>query len=116
MFSHEFSGQQLATLKASAAIMNGIVNNGADELPPNVIRQWEIACLYHTYGIQQMILLAFKQRVEAGATIEPGPYKLMLDADRGLDVFEESAGLMNFGGDGYDVLYEAAPDAEKAAA
>jgi hypothetical protein len=45
----------------------------------DVIRQWEIAALYHLELAKETVAIGFKRRLEAGATIESGSY--ILDPD-----------------------------------
>src|ERR1035438_5742917 len=53
------------------------------------IRQWEIAALYHLEVAKDVIALGFKRRLEAGATVQPGPYVLEPDTDAMQDLEEE---------------------------
>jgi hypothetical protein len=83
MAYQELTKQELSDLMAGAKAINAIVDRVAkewpEEIPQDVIRQWEIAVLYHAEFSIDALALGFRRRLEAGATIEPGSYILEPD-------------------------------------
>jgi hypothetical protein len=73
------------------------------KLPNDQIRQWEIAALLHLEAAEVVIMLDFKKRLEAGATVQRGAYFLDPDSttvsDLRADMKEGGCGGM--GGHGF---------------
>ena len=123
----ELSKKEMAALLAGAtaarAIMDRVAQDDPDELPMDEIRQWEISALYHLEVAKDAMALGFKRRLEAGASVEPGPYTLDPDTDTMEDLEdhqrEYSGGEFNcvgFNGVGWDDPTKAAPVTEAKAA
>jgi hypothetical protein len=79
MAYQELTKKELSDLMAAAKAVNAIVDRVAKEIPQDVIRQWEIAVLYHAEFSIDALALGFRRRLEAVATIEPGSYILEPD-------------------------------------
>jgi hypothetical protein len=102
MALQDLTKRELAGLIAGATAANAIIGRikeeEPEEIPGDVLRQWEIAALYHLEAAKDAIALGFKRRLEAGATIQEGPYRLEPDADT-MEDLEETA-LEGGGGGG----------------
>ena len=85
MALQELTKKELAGLIAGAAAVNAVIGRisveDPEEMPTDQIRQWEISALWHLESAKDALALAFKRRLEAGATIQPGPYTLDPDGD-----------------------------------
>ena len=83
MALQELSKKEMSALMAGATaartIMARVAKDDPDELPIDEIRQFEIAALYHTEVMKDVIALGLKRRLEDGATVQPGPYYLEPD-------------------------------------
>jgi hypothetical protein len=66
---------------AANAIIGRIKEEEPEELPQDCIRQWEVRALYEIEAVKDCMALGFKRRLEAGATVQPGPYFLKEDVD-----------------------------------
>jgi hypothetical protein len=108
--------RQLAGLLAGAAAAESIaVAHGVENLPKDEIQQWEISCLYHLESTKDLLLLAFKRRIEAGATIEAGPYALEPDPTTAEEM-EKHMGPHDFNAPGFHgVSFNDPADAEEEA-
>ena len=124
MALQELSRKEMADLLAGAtaarAIMARVAQDDPDELLMDEIRQWEISALYHLEVAQDAMALGFKRRLEAGATVQPGPYFLEPDTDTMEDLEdhqrEYGAGQFNcvgFNGVGWDDPTKAAENSTK---
>jgi hypothetical protein len=86
--------RDLAGLIAGATAANEIIGRikqeEPEEIPGDVLRQWEIAALYHLEAAKDAIALGFKRRLEAGATIQEGPYRLEQNTET-MEDLEETA-------------------------
>ena len=127
MALQELSRKEMADLMAGAsaarAIMARVAQDDPEELPMDEIRQWEISALYHLEVAKDAMALGFKRRLEAGASVQPGPYTLNPDTDTLEDLEdhqrEYSGGEFNcvgFNGVGWDEPTRAAPATEAKAA
>lgn len=95
MALQELTKRELAGLIAGAAAVNAVIGRisveDPEEMPTDQIRQWEISALWHLEAAKDALALAFKRRLEAGATIQPGPYTLDPDGDTLEDVEDYQA-------------------------
>src|SRR6266545_4258357 len=102
MAIQELSRQEITNLLSGAKAVNAIVARIAEdypeELPTDIIRQWEISALYHVEAIKDAMALGFKRRLEAGATVEPGPYFLS-PTDETIEDLEDSGQTKGGGGE-----------------
>lgn len=93
MALQDLSKSELSGLIAGAAAVNAIISRVAEdepnELPTDQIRQWEVAALYQLEAAKDALALGFKRRLEAGATVQPGPYFLTPDDDDMEDLEDE---------------------------
>ncbi len=95
------SRRELAKVVAGAAALNSVAVAHADELPKDVITQPEIAALFHLETAKEVIAREFKRRLEAGATIEDGKYKLKPSMET-LEEMQDSDLACGFNCPGFD--------------
>src|SRR5690349_4125008 len=100
------SRRTLAGLLAGAAAAQAIAaEHGEDELPKDTIRQEEIACLFGLEAAKDVICRSFLARIEAGATVEPGPYSLDPSGESYAEICDAPIGISGFGAvPGFDFI------------
>ena len=103
MALQELTKQEIRSLLAGATAANAIVSriekDDPDEITRDEIRQWEIKAFYALDMAKEVIALAFKRRLEAGASVQAGVYRLEPDSETLEDL---QANMLEYQGGGFN--------------
>lgn len=72
---HNFSRYEVAAARTAARVLSEVADAHAKDVPdPDVICQWELQALHGLQAAGESLMLSFRCRLDAGASVETGPY------------------------------------------